>query len=165
MRTKDHRQIVLRDPRPGDYGWVVEQHGQIYAREYGWNEQFEGLVAGIVLDYIANYQPLWERCWIAEIQGVRIGSVFCVRKSKNVAKLRMLIVTPEGRGLGLGARLTDECISFAKLKGYKKLVLWTNGCLLQARAIYAARGFVMLKSSAYEGFGQKLVEEHWELIL
>jgi N-acetylglutamate synthase-like GNAT family acetyltransferase len=161
----DQTKIVLRDPEPGDYGWVVEQHGRIYAREYGWNKQFEALVAGIVHNYIAKFEPQWERCWIAELEGVRIGCVFCVRKSKNVAKLRMLIVTPEARGLGLGARLTDECIAFAKLKRYKKLVLWTNGCLLRARSLYVSRGFVMIKSSGYEGFGKQLVEEHWELIL
>lgn len=156
---------LLRDPQPGDMGWVVQQHGEIYAREYGWNAEFEALVADIVAQYIRNQQPQWERCWMAELNGERVGSVFVVRKSKAVAQLRMLILTPQARGLGLGARLTDECISFARSKGYKKMVLWTNSCLGAARDIYAKRGFVQVKSEAYEGFGQNLVGETWELKL
>lgn len=156
---------LLRDPQPGDMGWVVQQHGEIYAREYGWNTQFEALVADIVAQYIRNQQPEWERCWMAELNGERVGSVFVVRKSKTVAQLRMLILTPQARGLGLGARLTDACIAFARSKGYKKMVLWTNSCLGAARDIYAKRGFVLTQSEAYEGFGQSLVGETWELKL
>ena len=146
-------------------GWVVQQHGAIYAREYGFNSEFEGLVAGIVSKYLMQHQPEWERCWMAEVDGELAGSVFVVRKSKTVAQLRMLILTPQARGLGLGARLSDECIAFARNKGYKKMVLWTNNCLTAARAIYAKRGFVLVKSDAYEGFGQNLVGETWELKL
>ena len=159
------RAIVLRDPQPGDMGWVVQQHGEIYAREYGWNMDFEGMVAGIVRDYVQRYQPGLEKCWIAEVDGERAGSVFVVRKSKYVAQLRMLILAPHARGLGLGARLTDEAIGFARNAGYRKLVLWTNACLLAARAIYAKRGFQLMRSEAYQGFGQDLVSEHWELDL
>lgn len=157
--------VTLRDPRPGDMGWVVQQHGEIYAREYGWNSAFEALVADIVANYLRKFQPAWERCWIAELDGQRVGSVFVVRKSKTVAQLRMLILTPEARGLGLGARLTEECITFARAKGYKKMRLWTNNCLDTARAIYAKRGFKLIKSVPYEGFGQNPIGETWELVL
>jgi GNAT superfamily N-acetyltransferase len=158
--------FTLRAPQPGDMGWVVQQHGEIYAREYGWNADFEALVADIVAKYMRNHQPQWERCWMAEADGQRVGSVFVVRKSKTVAQLRMLILTPQARGMGLGARLTDECIAFARSKGYKKMRLWTNSCLDMARSIYAKRGFKLIKSEPYQGFGQeKLVSETWELKL
>ncbi len=157
--------VVLRDPQPGDMGWVVQQHGEIYAREYGWNADFEALVAGIVANYMKTRQPASERCWIAEVDGERAGSVFVVRKSATVAQLRLLILTPQARGLGLGARLTDECLAFARSKGYKKMLLWTNSCLDSARAIYAQRGFTLVKSEPYTGFGKKLVGETWALRL
>ncbi len=157
--------ITQRAPQPGDMGWVVQQHAEIYAREYGWNADFEALVADIVARYIRQHQPLWERCWIAEIDGQRVGSVFVARKSKTVAQLRLLILTPAARGHGLGGRLTDECIAFARAKGYKKLLLWTNSCLDAARAIYAKRGFQLTKSEPYRGFGKSLVGETWELKL
>ena len=156
---------VLRDPAPGDIGWVIQQHGEIYAREYGWNREFEALVAEIGAQFLRKFQPAWERCWIAELNGERVGAVFVVRKSATTAQLRMLILSPKARGLGLGARLTDECIAFARSKGYKKMVLWTNSCLAAARGIYAARGFKLVKSEPYEGFGQQLVGETWELKL
>ena len=156
---------VLRDPRPGDIGWVVQQHGEIYAREYGWNLEFEALVADIAARFVRQFQPELERCWIAEFNGQRVGSVFVARKSKTVAQLRMLILAPEARGLGLGARLTDECLTFARAKGYRKMLLWTNSCLLAARVIYAARGFVLTRSEPYQGFGQSLVGDTWELRL
>jgi DNA-binding MarR family transcriptional regulator/GNAT superfamily N-acetyltransferase len=157
--------VVLRDPQPGDMGWVVQQHGEIYAREYGWNSAFEALVADIVAGYLRKHQPAWERCWIAELDGQRVGSVFVVRKSPTVAQLRLLILTPQARGQGLGALLTDECIAFARSKGYRKMVLWTNSCLGSARDIYAKRGFRLVKSEPYTGFGQELVGETWELRL
>ncbi|WP_371319881.1 GNAT family N-acetyltransferase [Variovorax sp. dw_308] len=156
---------ILRDPVPGDIGWVVQQHGEIYAREYGWNSEFEALVAEIAAQFLRKFQPDSERCWIAELNGERVGAVFVVRKSATTAQLRMLILAPQARGLGLGARLTDECIGFARRKGYKKMVLWTNSCLAAARGIYAARGFKLTKSEPYEGFGQQLVGETWELKL
>ena len=157
--------VVLRDPVPGDMGWVVQQHGEIYWREYGWDSRFEALVADIAAQFVRKFQPGWERCWIAELNGERVGSVFVVRKSATTAQLRMLILSPPARGLGLGARLTDECIAFARGQGYKKMVLWTNSCLTAARGIYAKRGFRLVKSEPYEGFGQQLVGEHWELKL
>ena len=164
-RTPKRQTAVLREPAPGDIGWVVQQHGEIYAREYGWNSEFEALVADIAGQFLRKFQPGWERCWIAELDGERVGAVFVVRKSTTTAQLRMLILTPQARGLGLGARLTDECIAFARSKGYRKMVLWTNSCLTAARGIYATRGFKLVKSEAYEGFGQHLVGETWELKL
>ena len=146
-------------------GWVVQQHGEIYASEYGWNSEFEALVADIVARYLRQRQPQWERCWIAELDGQRVGAVFVVRKSKTVAQLRMLILSAESRGLGLGGQLTDACITFAREKGYRKLVLWTNSCLTAARALYTKRGFCLVKSEPYVGFGKSLVGETWELKL
>lgn len=159
------RIAVLRDPLPGDMGWVVQQHGEIYGREYGWDNRFEALVADIAAQFLHKFQPAWEKAWIAELNGERVGSVFVVRKSATTAQLRMLILSPKARGLGLGARLTDECIAFARGKGYKKMVLWTNSCLTAARGIYGQRGFRLVKTEPYEGFGQQLVGETWELEL
>ena len=159
------RTVLLRDPQPGDLGWVVQQHGEVYAREYGWNRDFEGLVADIAGEFVRKFQPDRERCWIAELDGERVGAVFVVRKSATTAKLRLLILSPKARGLGLGGRLTDECIAFARAKGYRKMVLWTHSCLVAARRIYAARGFRLVASEPYEGFGQQLVSETWELRL
>lgn len=159
------RTVVLRDPRPGDLGWVVMQHGEIYAREYRYTDEFEGLVADIAARYIKHFDPAWEKGWIAEIEGERVGSVFVVRKSATVAQLRLLILTPAARGLGLGGRLTDECIAFARDKGYRKLVLWTQGHLEAARAIYRSRGFTLFKSEPYRAYQQDLTSEIWELRL
>ncbi len=159
------RTVVLREPRPGDLGWVVQQHGEIYAREYGWNSEFEALVAGVAAEFIQKFDPAWEKGWIAELDGERVGSVFVVRKSATVAQLRLLILTPPARGLGLGARLVDECIAFARGKGYRKMLLWTNSCLDAARTIYAQRGFQLVKSEAFRGYGHDLVGETWELKL
>ncbi len=157
--------VTLRDPLPGDMGWVIQQHGELYAREYGFNAEFEALVAAIVATFMRKHQPEWERCWIAEVDGQRAGSVFLVRKSKTVAQLRLLILTPAARGLGLGARLSDDCIAFARAKGYKKIILWTNSCLIEAIRIYQRRGFQLIKTEAYQGFGQDLVGETYELKL
>jgi DNA-binding MarR family transcriptional regulator/GNAT superfamily N-acetyltransferase len=159
------RTVLLRDLRPGDMGWVIQQHGEIYAREYGWNSEFEALVADIGAKLLKNFDPQWERGWIAEVDGERAGSVFVVRQSPAVAKLRLLILTEGARGFGLGGRLTDECIAFARARGYRKMVLWTNSCLQAARAIYAKRGFRLVKSEDYRGFGQDLTGETWELKL
>ncbi len=159
------RTAVLRDLRPGDMGWVVQQHAEIYWREYGWNSEFEGLVAGIAAELIKKFDPQWDRGWIAELDSERVGSVFVVRKSKTVAQLRMLILSDNARGLGLGSRLTDECLAFARAKGYRKMVLWTNSNLTAARDIYARRGFKLIKSEPYHGYGQDLVGETWELVL
>lgn len=165
LAPERERQVVLRDPRPGDMGWVVQQHGEIYAREYGFTAEFEALVAEIAAGFIRNFDPEWERGWIAEVDGERAGSVFLVRKSKTVAQLRLLILKPEARGLGLGGRLTDECIAFARAKGYRKITLWTNGHLDAARAIYRARGFTLVHSENFRAYEQDLVSETWELKL
>jgi GNAT superfamily N-acetyltransferase len=157
--------VTLRDPRPGDMGWVIQHHGELYWREYGWNAEFEALVAGIVAGMMKRHDPAWERGWIAELDGERVGSAFVVRKSKTVAQLRLLILTPAARGLGLGGRLTDECIAFARAKGYRKMVLWTNRNLEAARAIYTRRGFTLVGSEAHHSYGRDLVGEHWELAL
>ena len=156
---------TLRSIQPGDMGWVVMQHGEIYAQEYGWNMEFEAMVAEICAKTIRKFKPEWERGWIAEAGGLRVGSVFVVRKSKNVAQLRMLVVTKDARGLGLGQRLVDECIAFARGKGYQKIALWTNSQLAAARGIYAARGFVLTGSETHHSFGHDMVGEFWELVL
>jgi DNA-binding MarR family transcriptional regulator/GNAT superfamily N-acetyltransferase len=160
------RRIVLRDPRPGDLGWVVQAHGELYAREYGFDAQFEALVAEIAAKVLREFDPRWEKGWIAEVDGERAGSVFVVQQSPTVAKLRLLILRPQARGLGLGGRLVDECIAFARAAGYRKLVLWTQSILVAARAIYASRGFVLKHSDPPQlAFGQELVAETWELKL
>jgi DNA-binding MarR family transcriptional regulator/N-acetylglutamate synthase-like GNAT family acetyltransferase len=159
------RAVVLRDPRPGDMGWVVEQHGALYAREYGYTTEFEALVAEVAAALIRNFDPAREKGWIAEMEGERVGSVFVVRKSATVAQLRLLILAPAARGLGVGGRLVDACIAFARDKGYRKLVLWTNGQLEAARAIYTSRGFQLAHSEPLAAYGQQLVSETWELPL
>lgn len=156
---------ILRPPQPGDMGWVVERHGVLYTQEYGWDETFEGLVAEIVAHFIKYFDPKRERCWIAEKDGQRVGSVFLVKKDETTAKLRLMLVEPQARGLGIGARLTDECIRFARQAGYTKIVLWTNSVLTAARHMYAKAGFKLVKEEAHHSFGKDLVGEDWELVL
>jgi DNA-binding MarR family transcriptional regulator/N-acetylglutamate synthase-like GNAT family acetyltransferase len=156
---------ILRPPAPGEMGEVVRLHGLLYAREYGFDRRFEGLVAGIVARFVERYDSKRERCWIAERDGTVMGSVFLVKQSEKVAKLRMLLVTPEARGLGLGARLVNECIGFARLAGYRKITLWTNSVLVAARHIYEKTGFRLVKQERQRRFGQDTVSETWELKL
>ncbi len=156
---------TLREHRPGDLGWIIEQHGELYAREYGWDASFEALVAQIAARFLQRFDPQWERCWLAERDGERVGSVVLVKKSATVAQLRLLIVRPEARGLGLGARLTDQCIAFARERGYRKIVLWTHGKLTAARAIYAKRGFLLTHAEPYHAFGHEQISETWALRL
>jgi DNA-binding MarR family transcriptional regulator/GNAT superfamily N-acetyltransferase len=159
------RPAILRDPRPGDMGWVVQSHGALYAREYGFDSSFEALVADITAKFLASFDASRERCWIADIDGVQVGSVFLVRQTDDVDKLRLLVVDPAGRGQGLGRRLVGECISFARACGYRKITLWTQSILLAARKIYQDAGFVRVASEPHRGFGQSLIGETWELEL
>lgn len=157
--------FFLRSHEPGDMGWVIHRHGLLYAQEYGWDEHFEALVARICADFITGYDPKKERCWIAEMQGERVGSVFCVKESDTFAKLRLLLVDPKARGLGLGSRLVEECVRFARRTGYEKLTLWTNDVLLEARRIYETKGFKLAAEEKHHSFGHDLVGQNWELAL
>jgi DNA-binding MarR family transcriptional regulator/N-acetylglutamate synthase-like GNAT family acetyltransferase len=157
--------FFLRQHEPGDMGWITHRHGVLYAHEYGWDERFEALVAQIVAQFITNYNPARERCWIAEMSGEIVGSVFVVQSSETVAKLRLLLVEPKARGLGLGTRLVEECIRFARRCGYQKLVLWTNSVLVEARHIYQKLGFTLVDQEEHHSFSHDLVGETWELVL
>ena len=156
---------MLRPPHAGDMGWVVQSNGSLYALEYGWDETYEALVAQIVADFIKNYDPKKERCWIAEKDRENIACVFLVKESKQVARLRLLLVEPKARGLGVGKRLVDECTRFARQAGYKKIVLWTNSVLIAARAIYQKAGYKLVKAENHHSFGRDLIGETWELDL
>ena len=157
--------VVLRGLRPGDLGWVVQRHGEVYAREYGLSQSFEALVARIVADYLDNHQPGRENAWIAEVDGQRAGCVFCVRKDDETAQLRILLVEAWARGHGLGTRLVDECVQFARESGYRKLALWTNDILASARRVYVAAGFELVSEERHHSFGKDLVGQFWELRL
>jgi len=157
--------VALRAQRPGDMGWVVERHGVLYEREYGWGARFEALVADIVAKFLRELDPKRARCWIAQRDGERVGSVFVVKQDRHTAKLRLLLIEPHARGAGLGKRLVEECIAFARRAGYRKLVLWTHSNLTAARAIYQKLGFRLVSSERHRQFGVAVVGEYWELAL
>jgi DNA-binding MarR family transcriptional regulator/GNAT superfamily N-acetyltransferase len=158
--------VVLRPPGPGDFGWVVHRHGALYAQEYGWDTTFEALVARIVADFVDKHDSAREAGWIAELDGERAGAVFCVRGSdEKTAKLRLLIVEPGARGHGIGRRLVEECLSFARSRSYTAMELWTNDVLTAARHIYTKAGFELVKSEPHHSFGHDLVGEIWRLEL
>ena len=165
LGTSEQGPIRLRAHRPGDIGWVVQRHGELYAREYGWNEEFEALVAEIAAKFIRDLDPARERCWIAERDGVRLGCIFLVAEDRQTAKLRLLLVEPEARGLGLGGRLIEECVAFARAAGYRRIVLWTQDNLDAARHLYARFGFRKTAQEAHRSFGKDLVAETWTLRL
>jgi DNA-binding MarR family transcriptional regulator/GNAT superfamily N-acetyltransferase len=157
--------IALRDPEPGDLGWVVQRHGELYAEEYDWNAEFERLVAGIVGEFASAPADSGNRCWIATVDGERAGCIFLVPSSPDVARLRLLLVEPWARGLGLGTRLVEECIAAARAGGYRTLTLWTNDVLTAARRIYERAGFQLVKSERHHSFGKSLTGQNWALSL
>jgi ribosomal protein S18 acetylase RimI-like enzyme len=157
---------VLRDPKHGDFGWIVSRHAELYFEEYGWGEPFEGLCAGIVADYVNKYDAARERCWIAEVNGENAGCVMLVKDDEpGVARIRLLLVDPKGRGLGIGKRLVDECVSFARSAGYRKVTLWTHSVLTAARHIYETAGFTLTSSEKRHTWGKDVIAEFWDLAL
>jgi GNAT superfamily N-acetyltransferase len=154
--------FTLRGHRVGDIGWIIWRHAVLYAEEYGWNEQFEALVAEVAAKFLKQHDPSCERCWIAEVEGEFAGCVFVVKESEGVAKLRLLLVEPSARGLGIGKRLVEECIAFATSAGYRKMILWTNDVLLSARRIYESFGFTLTHEEPNHLFGPPLVAQTWE---
>jgi DNA-binding MarR family transcriptional regulator/GNAT superfamily N-acetyltransferase len=156
---------TLREPRHGDFGWIVLRHAELYAQEYGWGAPFEGLCAQIVADFVNNYDSKLERCWIAELNGENVGCVMLVQDAPDIARLRLLLVDPKARGLGLGQRLTDECVTFARKARYKKVTLWTHSTLTAARHVYEKTGFTLTASEKRHCWGKDVVAEFWDLEL
>lgn len=165
MKPDQPRAVIRPLERPGDLGWVVMAHGELYDAEFGWDATFEALVARIVADYAAGHDPAREAAWIAELDGARVGCVFCVAEDGQTAKLRILLVRPDGRGHGLGGRLVDTCVTFARQAGYARMRLWTNHPLVAARDIYLKRGFVLVQEEPHHSFGVDLIGQIYQLDL
>jgi len=159
------RDYVLRAPKPGDFGWMIARHAALYAEEYGWIAPFEGLCAQIVADFANDHDPNHERCWIAQMNGENVGCVMLVKDKPGVARIRLLLVDPNARGLGLGARLVDECIAFARRAGYRKITLWTHSVLTAARHIYQQAGFKLTGTEKHRSWGKPVVSEFYDLEL
>lgn len=159
------RHYILRLPRPGDFGWIVKRNAELYAQDYGWVAPFEGVCAQIVADFVNKYDESRERCWIAEIDGENVGAVMLADDGDGVARVRLLLVEPKARGLGIGARLVDELVRFARGAGYRKITLWTHSVLTAARHIYQEAGFKLMRSEEHQSWGQPVVSEHWDLEL
>jgi GNAT superfamily N-acetyltransferase len=157
--------FLLRPPRPGDLGWAISRHAILYGAEYGWGGPFEGMCAQIVADFVKNYDPKRERCWIAEHGGDNAGSIFLVKETDHVARVRLLLVEPSARGLGIGEALVDACIAFAREAGYRRITLWTHQILTAARAIYQRKGFTLTESKPHNSWGVEVVGETWDLEL
>lgn len=162
-KTQTAPALIVRDPKPGDIGWAIAVHGEMYASQFGWNAEFEALVARLFADFANGHDAAWERMWVAELDGERVGTVFVVRNAEDstVAQLRCLLVDPRGRGLGIGTRLVNECVSFARTAGYRAIMLWTNDVLISARRIYEAAGFKLDHEYQHHSFGHDLVAQVW----
>ena len=158
-------EVVLREPRSGDYGWAIERHGMIYEAEFGWGTRFEGLVAELFGKFAVSHRVDLERCWIAELNGERVGCVFVVQRERDVAQLRCLLVEPKARGHGVGRKLVDACVGFARAAGYRRMMLWTNKGLDSAKKIYESAGFELVDERPHEDFGVPLVGQNWEMAL
>ncbi|WP_314412135.1 bifunctional helix-turn-helix transcriptional regulator/GNAT family N-acetyltransferase [Streptomyces kroppenstedtii] len=166
LRPPRREDVLLREPRPGDLGWIVQRNAALYTAEHGWNTDYEGLVARIVADFAEDHDPHLERVWIAEVDGRQVGSVMCVRdEAPGTARLRLLLVEPDARGLGIGDRLVSACVEFARGVGYREMVLWTNDVLTSARRIYLRHGFVLVDEKPHRSFGADLVGQDWRLDL
>jgi DNA-binding MarR family transcriptional regulator/N-acetylglutamate synthase-like GNAT family acetyltransferase len=163
--SASERRYTLRAPKSGDFGWIVKRHAELYGQEYGWIAPFEGVCAQIVADFVNKFDRKRERCWIAEMNGENVGSIMLAKETDSVARIRLLLVDPEARGLGLGAHLTDECIGFARRAGYKKMTLWTHSVLTAARHIYQKAGFKLMRTERHRSWGRPVVSEHWDLEL
>jgi DNA-binding MarR family transcriptional regulator/N-acetylglutamate synthase-like GNAT family acetyltransferase len=163
--ARSDRRCVLRPPQAGDFGWIVKRHAELYRQEYGWTEPFEGVCAQIVADFVNKFDRKRERCWIAQMDGDNVGSIMLAKETATVARIRLLLVDPKARGLGLGARLTDESIRFARRAGYRKMTLWTHSVLTAARHIYQKAGFTLTRSERHRSWGRPVVSEHWDLDL